>query len=128
MPARVLAAGMLVLEAVVIAALLVWQVIAIVTGDIVSLSSALALAVLTLVGVLAVAAFALATARGRSWGRSGGVVVQVLIVAVALGELTGEQANPVIAASIALPGVVGGVLLFLAVREAGGRTRRGDDS
>lgn len=127
MPVRVLAAGVLVLEAVVVAALLVWQVVAIATGDIVSLSSALALAVLTLVGVFAVAAFAVATSRGRSWGRSGGIVVQALILAVALGELTGEQANPVIAAGIALPALVGGVLLFLAVRDAGGRARGGDE-
>lgn len=120
MPVRVLAAAVLVVEAVAIAALLAWQVVAIVTGDIVSLSRALALGALTLVGVLAVAAFAVATARGRSWGRSGGIVVQALILAVALGELTGEQASPVIAAAIALPAVVGGVLLFLAVRDAGG--------
>jgi multisubunit Na+/H+ antiporter MnhF subunit len=124
MSLRHAAAVVLALESVGVVVLLVWQVRAILTGDTVSLSSALALAVLTLVGAVAIAGFAAATARGRSWGRSGGIVVQALILAVALGELTGADANAALAALIALPGVVGGVLLVLAVRDAG-RARRG---
>jgi len=122
MPVRLLAAAILFLEAIGVAVLLAWQVMAMMSGDIVSLSSALALAVLTLVGALAVGAFAVGTARGRSWGRSGGIVMQALILAVALGELTGAEANPLLAALIAAPAILGGALLFLAVRDAGKRT------
>jgi hypothetical protein len=119
MPVRLSAAVVLFLEATGVAVLLAWQVMAMVAGDIVSVPSASALAVLTLVGAFAVGAFAVGTARGRSWGRSGGIVIQALILAVALGELTGEEANPLLAALIAAPALLGGALLFLAVREAG---------
>lgn len=120
---RLAAAAILALEAVGIAVLLLGEVGAIIAGDVASLSSALALAVLILVGVAAVAGFAVATARDRSWGRSGGIVVQALILAVAGGALFGEGANPGIAALLAIPAIVAAVLLFLAAREAG-RARR----
>jgi hypothetical protein len=121
MPARILAALVLALEAAGVAVLLALQIGALFAGDTASLASALALLVLTLVGVVAIAGFAVATARGRSLGRSGGIVVQVLILAVALGALTGAGADPAIAAAIAAPGIIGGVLLVLAVREAAPR-------
>jgi hypothetical protein len=123
---RFAAAALLALEAIGIAVLLLAEVGAIIAGDVASLSSALALAVLILVGVAAVAGFAVATARGRSWGRSGGIVVQALILAVAGGALFGEGANAVVAGALALPAVVTGVLLFFAAREAG--RSRGDAS
>lgn len=125
MPVRVLAAAVLMLEAVGLAVLLVWQLVAMSAGDTAALPTALALAVLTAVGVIALAAFSLATAREQSWGRSGGIVMQALILAVAIGELTGEQADAGKAALIALPGVVGGIVLFLAVRAARPRERGG---
>lgn len=128
MSPRNLAAVVLAVQALGLVALLGWQVVAMSAGDTVSPASALALAVLTLVGAVAVSAFAVATARGRSWGRSGGIVVQALILAVAIGELTGEDADAALAGLIALPGVVGAVLLLLSARDAG-RARRdaGDD-
>lgn len=123
MSIRIAAAVLLGLEAIGVAVLLVEQIVAIATGDIASLSSALALAVLTLVGVAAVASFAVATARGRSWGRSGGIVVQALILAVAGGALVGEGANPAVAALLAVPALVCGALLFLSARREGGSGR-----
>ncbi|QEW02516.1 histidine kinase [Microbacterium lushaniae] len=119
MTVRLIAAAILALEALGLAVLLVWQVMAMLAGDTGSLASAIALATLTLVGAVAVAAFAAATARDQSWGRSGGIVVQALILAVALGELTGENANPAAAALIAAPALVCAVLLILTVRAAG---------
>jgi hypothetical protein len=117
-PVRILAAALLALEGAAVVVLLVWQIVALLAGDTASLATALALAVLTAVGAAAVLAFAVATARERSWGRSGGIVVQVLILAVALGALTGVGADPLTAGAIALPGALGLVLLLLAVREA----------
>lgn len=118
MPVRLLAAALVALEAVGLAILLVWQTVALIGGDTASLPSALALLVLTLVGTIAVGGFAVATARGRSWARSGAIVVQLLILAIALGEFTGSAANASLAVAIAVPGVIGLVLLLLAAREA----------
>lgn len=116
-PARI-AAIVLALEALGILALAGWQVVAIVGGDTDSLVSSLALVVLTVVGGAAVAAFAGATWRGSSWGRSGGIVTQLLILAIALGAATGAYAHPLIGAALAVPAVVGLVALVLAVRRA----------
>ncbi|WP_240606750.1 histidine kinase [Microbacterium sp. Gd 4-13] len=118
MPVRVLAAAMLALEAAGALALVVWQIVALFEGDTVFLTTALALIVLTVVAAGALAAFAVATARDQSWGRSGGIVVQILILAVALGALTGVGADPLTALAIAAPGVIGLVLLVGAVRRA----------
>ncbi|RKT36385.1 hypothetical protein DEU34_0897 [Microbacterium sp. AG1240] len=118
MPVRVLAAAMLALEAVGALALVVWQIVALFEGDTVFLTTALALIVLTVVAAGALAAFAVATARDQSWGRSGGIVVQILILAVALGALTGAEADPLTALAIAAPGAIGLVLLVGAVRRA----------
>ncbi len=74
---------------------------------------------LTLVGAVAVLAFAVAIWRGRSWGRSGGIVTQVLILAVALGAATGAYAHPSTALILAVPAVAALVLLVLAARAAG---------
>ena len=82
-----------------------------------------ALLALTVIGAVAVAGFAIAVWRGGSWGRSDGVVVQLLVLSVALGTLTGEGADTRLAATIAVPAVVGLVLLIVAARAAGARSR-----
>ena len=114
------AAAVLVgLEGAALAALAVWQTVAIASGDTAALDSAIALLVLTVVGVLAVMAFAVAIWRGLSWGRSGGIVTQVMILAVALGAATGAYAEPATALILAVPALVTLVLLVIAVRDAG---------
>jgi hypothetical protein len=118
-----IAAVLVGLEGLGIAALVVWQIAAIIGGDTVSLASALALVVLTAVGAVAVLSFAVAIWRGQSWGRSGGIVTQVLILAVALGAATGAYAAPQTALLLAAPAVVVLVLLVLAVRDAGRQAR-----
>lgn len=118
-----IAAVLLALEGLAIAALVVWQIVALASGDTDSVESAIALAVLTAVGAAAVIAFAAATWRGLSWGRSGGIVTQLLILAVALGAVTGAYADAATGLLLALPAVVTLVLLVLAVRAAGRDTR-----
>jgi multisubunit Na+/H+ antiporter MnhF subunit len=117
------AAVLVGLEGLGLVALTVWQVAAIVAGDTASIDSAIALIVLSAVGAAAVIAFAVAIWRGRSWGRSGAIVTQLLILAVALGAATGAYAEPAAALIIAAPAVVTLVLLVLAVREAGRESR-----
>lgn len=117
------AAALVALEGLGVVALAVWQIVAIVTGDTDSLESAIALVVLTLVGGAAVLAFAVAVWGGQSWGRSGGIVTQLLILAVALGAATGAYADPALALVVALPAIATLVLLVLAVRDAGRAAR-----
>ncbi|WP_405373255.1 MULTISPECIES: histidine kinase [unclassified Microbacterium] len=116
-------AAYLALEALGVAALAAWQLVALVSGDTDSIASSVALLALTAVAAAAVTAFAVAVWRGGSWGRSGGIVVQLLILAVAGGSLTGPDGDPATAAAIALPGLVGFVVLIAAARAAAGRER-----
>lgn len=126
MPVRLLAAAVLSVEALGILALAGWQVVALAGGDTDSITSSVALIVLTVIGAVAVGAFGVATARGVSAGRSGGIVTQLLILSVALGAVTGEWAEPATAQLIAAPAIVGLILLVLAVRQSA--PRRHDDA
>jgi multisubunit Na+/H+ antiporter MnhF subunit len=118
------AATLVGLEGLGLVALTAWQVVALFAGDTASIESSLALVVLTAVGAAAVLAFAVATWRGQSWGRSGGIVAQLLMLAVALGAATGAYAHPSTALILAVPAIVALVLLVLTVRDAG-RDERG---
>ncbi|TQJ32677.1 histidine kinase [Microbacterium sp. SLBN-146] len=113
-------AGVLVgAEGLALVGIVVWQLAAIAAGDTGFIASAIALVVLTLVGAVAVIAFSVAIVRGRSWGRSGGIVTQLLILAVALGAATGAYAHPLIGLALAVPALVTFVLLVFAARAAG---------
>ena len=110
-------AGILLgLEALGLLALVGWQITALAGGDTESSTSAIALIVLTAAGAVLLAAFAAAAWRAQSWGRSGGIVAQVLILAVALGAATGAYAHPTTGLALAVPAVVTLVALVLAAR------------
>ncbi|MEN2738009.1 histidine kinase [Microbacterium sp. X-17] len=110
-----LAALLVLLEGIGLVFLTGWQVVAMLGGDTDSLTSALALAVLTAVAAAGLIAFGVAIGRGSSWGRSGGVVAQLLILAVAIGAFTGAYAEPLTGLWIALVAIVGLVLLVLVI-------------
>lgn len=122
-----IAAVLVGLEGLGLAALTVRESVAIVSGDTGSIESAIALAVLTLVGAAAVIAFAFAIWRDQSWGRSGGIVTQLLILAVAFGAATGAFADTTVALVLATPALIVLVLLVIAVRDAGRAARRRRD-
>ncbi|WJL95146.1 histidine kinase [Microbacterium sp. ET2] len=111
-----IAGSLLALEGIGLLVLVGWQVVALAGGDTGILTTALALLVLTLAGAAIVLAFAGATWRRVSWGRSGGIVTQLLILAVALGAATGAYAQPFSALLLAAPGVVVLVALIWATR------------
>lgn len=112
------AAALLALEALVLLAIAAWEVVALVTSGAGSIPSALALVAMTLIGVVGVGAFAWGTYTGRSWGRSGGIVAQLLAIAVAVGSVTGAYVHPVIAVAIGVPAVIVLVFLVLSSRRA----------
>lgn len=113
-----IAALLVALEGIGLVGLAGWQVAALAAGDTGNLATALALLVLTLAGAAIVLAFAVATWRCASWGRSGGVVTQLLILAVAAGAATGVYAQPLAALVLAGPALVTLVALIWAARTA----------
>ncbi|MGB4780288.1 histidine kinase [Microbacterium sp.] len=116
-----LAAGILALQSIALLVLAGWEVMALVSGDSADVGSSVALVVLTAVGAAGLAACAVAVARGASWGRSGGIVAQLLLLAVSFGALTGPAPAPATAVVLAVPAVLGLVLLILATRAAASR-------
>ncbi|EXJ52506.1 hypothetical protein [Microbacterium sp. MRS-1] len=124
-PAERTGSAILALEALAVLLVTGWEIVALVTGDTDDAVSSIALIVLTAIGAVALAAFALAVWRGHSWGRSGGIVSQLLVIAVALGAITGPTPSVSTALLTAIPAVIGLVALFLAARTAA--ARRGDE-
>jgi hypothetical protein len=120
------APGLALAAAVVLAAegaaLLVFAVIELAglgAGDAASLPTALALIVLTLIGAAALIAFAVGTRSGRSWARSGGVVFQVLAIALALASLTIQPVSWTFTLAVGLPALLGFALLIGSARREG---------
>ena len=122
-----LASALLALEGAGLLVVAGIEIVALVTGDAADVGSSIALIVLTVIGALAVLAFAVATARGQSWGRSGGIVTQMLMLAVAFGAITGPAPSPGFALATAAPAIVGLALLIAATRRAAARARSLDD-
>lgn len=110
------AAGLLGLEALGLLVLTGLQITSLFEGDVAELATSIALIVMTLTGVAALAAFAVAVWTSRSWGRSGGIVAQVLIFAVAVGAVQGPYAHWGAALALAAPAVVTFVSILLAAK------------
>jgi len=115
------ASAVLALEAAALVVFAAIEVAGLGAGDAASSTTAIALIVLTLIGAAALVAFAVGTRSGRSWARSGGVVAQVLAVALALGSLTVQPVPWAFVLGLAVPGVVGFALLISSARREGER-------
>lgn len=110
------AAAVLVAEGAALSVFALIELTGLGAGDASSLPTALALIVLTLIGAVALFAFAVGTRSGRSWARSGGVVFQVLAAALALASLTLQPIPWLFTAAVGLPGLIGFVLLIASAR------------
>lgn len=84
--------------------------------------TAIALIVLTLIGAAALVAFGFGTRVGHSMARSGGVVAQVLALALVAASLTVPPVQWTFVFGVGLPAVLGLVLLLASARREG----RGD--
>lgn len=120
-PVAAVAAVLVGLETLGLLVLTGWQIVALVGGDVAEVPSALALIVLTLAGAVILGAFAFAVARGQSWGRSGAIVFQLLLLAVAGGAMTGTYAVPLLGVELAVPALVTLALVIWAARRAAPR-------
>ncbi|MCD2499786.1 histidine kinase [Microbacterium nymphoidis] len=121
-PATIAASIIVALEGVVTLVLAAVEVGAILAGDTADLVSALALLVLTIVLGIGILAFAAGILRGRTWGRSGGIVTQVLVFAVGLGASTGPSPHPLVGAWLIVPAIIGFVLIIVAARRSPDRS------
>lgn len=88
-------------------------------GTATALPTGLALITLTLIGAAALIAFAVGVRVGKSWARSGAVVLEVLALIVAIGALTIENPSPVGAAAVGVPALLGLVLTVASARAEG---------
>ena len=110
------AAAVLAAEGAALTVFALIELLGLGAGDASSLPTALALIVLTLIGAAALFAFAIGTRSGRSWARSGGLVFQVLAVALALASLTVQPISWPFTVGVGLPGALGFVLLLATTR------------
>jgi hypothetical protein len=114
-----LAAGVLALEGAALTAITLVELFAFGSGDASSPASGVALIVLTLIGAAALFAFAFGTLRRASWARSGGILFQVLAIALALASLSIQPTPWLFAVVIGGSGVIGLALLIAVVRRDG---------
>ncbi|MBT2485442.1 MULTISPECIES: hypothetical protein [unclassified Microbacterium] len=110
------AAALLAAEGAALVVFALIEVAGLGAGDAASLPTAVALIVLTLIGAAALFAFAFGVRAGRSWARSGGVVVQVLAIALALASLTVHPVLWAFTVGVGLPGLLGFALLIASAR------------
>lgn len=111
------AAVVLALEGIVLTILALIELFGLGAGDAASLPTAIALIVLTLIGAAALFSFSVGTHRGRMWARSGGVVLQVLAIALALASLTVQPVLWTFVLGVGIPGVLGFALLVASTRK-----------
>lgn len=114
------AAAVLAAEGAALTVVAFLELLGLGAGDASSLPTAIALIVLTLIGAVGLFAFAAGVRVGRSWARSGGVVLQVLAVVIALASLTLVPVPWAFVLGAGLPGLVGFALLIASARREAG--------
>lgn len=110
------ATAILALEGAALTVFALIEVAGLLSGEAASTPTALALIVLTVIGAAALIAFALGTRRGKSWARSGGVMLHVLAIVLAVAALTVEPVQWGFVLAVGTPGVIGFVLLIATTR------------
>jgi hypothetical protein len=111
-PLHSLLIGVLGLESLALVGAGVFLIFEVLVAPADSLASALALTVFVFIAAVWVAALAVGAWRGQAWIRSGAIVVQMLLVALAIGSFQGILPRPDIGWLLLLPAIVVLTLLF----------------
>ncbi|MGA1835507.1 hypothetical protein VD659_01120 [Herbiconiux sp. 11R-BC] len=99
-------------EALVMAGVVVWLAIELLTVQPSSYQTALAILVLSAIAAVFLAVVAVHTLRARPWTRAATLTWQLLQVVIAIGCFQGMVATPTIGWYLLLPAVLGILLLF----------------
>jgi len=113
------AAVVLGFEAAALLVISLLELFALGSGDAASLPSAIGLIVLTLLGAAALAAFSWGILRRASWARSGGIVFQVLGIALGLAALSIQPVSWLFVIAVGGTALLGLMLIIAAVRRDG---------
>lgn len=110
--------ALLFAEALLLLAAVAWLIFELLTEQPVSLTSAIAILVLTVVAFVFVTAVAIGATRRRSWIRGAAISWQLMQIAVAIGCFQGIYARPEFGWALLAPSlVVIGLLISPRIRE-----------
>ena len=126
-PAVLVLVTVLLLEAAALAAATIYFIVELLVDRASSLGSAIAITAVLALGAVWVGFIAVGVLRGQAWTRAATVVVQVLVVAIAIGSLQGTDPRPVLAVGMLVPAVLALVLLFSKPVLAATSTRETDE-
>ncbi len=116
---RVVAGILVGAEGLVLIGASVWLLLSLFASPALSLVSAVALLVLVVICTIGVCAMAVGIFRGQRWARSGGIVVQVLVLAIAGGAAADQFGDVSLALKIGIPALVTFAILIAEVRSVG---------
>lgn len=119
-----IAAVVLGLEGLAVTVISLGELFALGAGGASSAVSGIALIALTLLGAAALFAFAFGVLRRASWARSGGIVFQVLGIALALAALSIRPVPWLFVLALGVSGVAGLIALIATVRKDGAEDPR----
>jgi hypothetical protein len=77
-----------------------------------SIASAIALAAVAAIAAIWIAVIAVNVVRGNAWVRGASIVVQVLLIAIAVGSFQGQGAVPGIGVGLLVPSIIVLILVF----------------
>ncbi|GAA5148771.1 hypothetical protein GCM10025768_10970 [Microbacterium pseudoresistens] len=121
-------AALLALEGIALLIVALVEGIRLGAGEAAELPTALALIGLTVIGGAGLLLLAVGVLRGRSWARSGGMVLQILGVATALSGMSAQPFPTLFVVGLGVPCALGIVLIFLLSRRAGLDARSASDA
>lgn len=116
---RVVAGILVGAEGLVLIGAAVWLLISLFAAPALSVVSAVALLVLVVICAIGVCAMAVGIFRGQRWARSGGIVVQVLFLAIAGGAATDQFGDVSLGLKIGVPALITFAILIAEVRSVG---------
>jgi hypothetical protein len=111
-PAVLVLVSVLLLEAAALAAATIYFVIELLVDRPASVGSAVAITAVIAAATIWVGFIAIGVLNGRAWTRAATVVVQVLVIAIAIGTFQGADARPVLGVAMLVPAVIAIALLF----------------